>query len=351
MLHRLLPLLTALALACSGTSTEPEPVSPGFTTTPTPGDARYQGDGGHGPAPGSAPPSVTPSAHDAQLWEEIDRCLQGIRDIARVRIEQPDQEVVVYEGAKACLEGMLETHPNDRQVLREIGMLINGIDVDGEETLVAYQRALDAHPEWSLLHSDLSRYLSASVPLAAAAEARGMPDAAAYALEASRTIEGQPELRAILGIEAGQTVADIGCGCGRYTFLLADWAGAEGTVWAVDISTEYLAVTEEAAGRKGLDTVRAHVGTTASLGLAPGSVDVAFMSRVWVSASTSPHADAWLGTIAAALAPEGRLVVTGEPRMSLLDLQARLAPHGLVLTTKGHFAEEGETWTFAASVD
>jgi ubiquinone/menaquinone biosynthesis C-methylase UbiE len=47
-------------------------------------------------------------------------------------------------------------------------------------------------------------------------------------------------LLAGLGIRAGQTVLDLGCGPGFWTFPLADIVGADGAVWALDVSQEML---------------------------------------------------------------------------------------------------------------
>jgi ubiquinone/menaquinone biosynthesis C-methylase UbiE len=43
-----------------------------------------------------------------------------------------------------------------------------------------------------------------------------------------------------LGIRAGQTVLDLGCGPGFWTLPLAEIVGAEGAVWALDVSQEML---------------------------------------------------------------------------------------------------------------
>ncbi|MGD0172875.1 MAG: class I SAM-dependent methyltransferase [Anaerolineales bacterium] len=58
---------------------------------------------------------------------------------------------------------------------------------------------------------------------------------------AERAARWQPmRLLQRLDIRPGQTVLDLGCGPGFWTFPLADIAGPQGIVWALDISQEML---------------------------------------------------------------------------------------------------------------
>lgn len=52
--------------------------------------------------------------------------------------------------------------------------------------------------------------------------------------------EDPAKVMALLAIEPGMTVCDIGCGSGFYTTRLAEAAGPEGTVWAIDIQQDAL---------------------------------------------------------------------------------------------------------------
>ncbi len=277
----------------------------------------------------------------------MDDCLALVRHASRSRLPRPEEESKGYDEAKDCLVGLLDEHPDDRQLMREVGVAVHGVE-DHETTLDVYERALAAHPGWSLLHSDMSRYLATSIRLSATARTRELPSAVDYAVQASATIQGLEQLGAIARLEPGDVLADIGCGTGRYAFPFARWVGPEGTVWAVDIRPQYIEVAEQAARQLGLSWIQGHLARESDLRLPADSVDPAFMSRVWVSAGNSAHADAWLGTIASALAPDGRFLVTGEPVRSLEDLRSRLEPHGLVLDSKAHFDEEGDIWVFKA---
>jgi ubiquinone/menaquinone biosynthesis C-methylase UbiE len=58
-----------------------------------------------------------------------------------------------------------------------------------------------------------------------------------------------------LGIERGQSVADLGAGGGYFTFRLADAVGPQGTVYAVDIDEGMLGHLRERASKEGYGNV------------------------------------------------------------------------------------------------
>ncbi len=55
-------------------------------------------------------------------------------------------------------------------------------------------------------------------------------------------------------VEPGMTVLDAGCGMGVFTISLADMAGQDGHVVAVDLDRKNLKVLERKARRKGLES-------------------------------------------------------------------------------------------------
>lgn len=56
-------------------------------------------------------------------------------------------------------------------------------------------------------------------------------------------------------IKKGQVVADFGCGAGFFSLAAARFAGENGTVYAVDIMPDRLAVTQASAQHKGISNV------------------------------------------------------------------------------------------------
>ncbi len=84
-----------------------------------------------------------------------------------------------------------------------------------------------------------------------------------------------------LGLKKGQTVADIGCGSGVISRLIARKLGPTGTVLAVDVQDEMLNRLRENLEAEGIENVRPVKGTQKSPGLEPESVDLAIMVDVY----------------------------------------------------------------------
>ena len=55
-------------------------------------------------------------------------------------------------------------------------------------------------------------------------------------------------------VKPGMTVADIGCGMGFYTRLLAQMVGDQGRVWAVDLQEQMLSFAKKKAQKAGVLT-------------------------------------------------------------------------------------------------
>jgi len=96
-------------------------------------------------------------------------------------------------------------------------------------------------------------------------------------------------------------IADLGCGTGTLSLLLAD----EGhPVDGVDVSPEMVRLAHEKAGDR--DEVTFAVGDAADLGLSPQSYDVVLCRHVlWVMPDPASALRHWIDL----LAPDGRLVL------------------------------------------
>jgi len=79
-----------------------------------------------------------------------------------------------------------------------------------------------------------------------------------------------------LPFEPDSDVADIGVGSGHFALQIAERLSS-GTVYAVDIQPEMLAIVESRAVAAGLDNVELVLATETSPGLGPDSIDLAFM--------------------------------------------------------------------------
>ncbi len=114
---------------------------------------------------------------------------------------------------------------------------------------------------------------------------------------------------AILGaldVERGSDVADIGAGTGLFEPLLSQAVGAEGTVYAVDISPRFLRHLRDRKEAEGWSNVVVVEGTEMSPRLAPDSVDLVFICATYHHFT---HVVETLASIKGSLRPGGRMVV------------------------------------------
>ncbi|MEE4186406.1 MAG: class I SAM-dependent methyltransferase [Gammaproteobacteria bacterium] len=79
-----------------------------------------------------------------------------------------------------------------------------------------------------------------------------------------------------LPFDSSSDVADIGVGSGYFALRIAERL-TTGTVYAVDIQPEMLAIVEERAAAANLENIELILATEQSPGLAPESIDLAFM--------------------------------------------------------------------------
>lgn len=83
-------------------------------------------------------------------------------------------------------------------------------------------------------------------------------------------------------IKKGQVVADFGCGAGFFSLAAAKFAGENGTVYAVDIMPDRLAVTQASAQHKGISNISVVESDLEKPleGLEPVSCDLVIMSNI-----------------------------------------------------------------------
>lgn len=109
-----------------------------------------------------------------------------------------------------------------------------------------------------------------------------------------------------LELRPGMAVADVGAGTGLFTLLFANAVGAEGRVYAVDISESFIAAIRERASAAGHDNVVGVVNDQQTVALPAESVDLVFI------ADTYHHFEypyAMLSAIRTALRPGGILAL------------------------------------------
>ncbi|MGB7405358.1 MAG: methyltransferase domain-containing protein [Pacificimonas sp.] len=114
-----------------------------------------------------------------------------------------------------------------------------------------------------------------------------------YSDEASRQETGEAEtVLSVLGVEAGETVADIGAGRGFYMQRLASAVGPDGTVYAQDIFEDVVKDLSVRASANGFSNVEAVLGTPDNPRLPENSLDHAVMVHMYHEIE-NPYALLW----------------------------------------------------------
>ena len=137
-----------------------------------------------------------------------------------------------------------------------------------------------------------------------------------------RRDEERPDLvLATLELKPGMTVADIGAGTGYYSWRIAQRVGAGGTVYAVEIQPEMIALLERQMSRRGAANVKTVLGTVTDPKLPESSIDLALMVDVY---HEFEYPYEMLAAIVRALKPGGRMVFVefrgGDPAVPIKPL-------------------------------
>ncbi len=129
---------------------------------------------------------------------------------------------------------------------------------------------------------------------------------AAWLERPERMQEERPDLvLAALELQPGMTVADIGAGSGYYSWRMGEKVGPGGTVYAVDVQPEMIALLRRQMAQRGAANVKPVLGTAADPRLPAGKLDLVLMVDVYHELE---YPYEMLGAIARALKPGGRLV-------------------------------------------
>lgn len=138
----------------------------------------------------------------------------------------------------------------------------------------------------------------------------------------SREAEEAPaRLLQSLEVKPGQAVCDFGCGNGYHTLQLAKRVGPQGTVYAVDIQPEMLAMLEQRAAPRGLENIKLVQAAGDDPGLPAATFDLVLLVDVYHELDTPATI---LAALRASLKPEGRLVLVEfreeDPEVPILPL-------------------------------
>lgn len=112
------------------------------------------------------------------------------------------------------------------------------------------------------------------------------------------------ELVAMMELQPGDVVADLGAGTGYFLSHLSEAVAVHGRVLALDVEPAMVEHMQERIGREGLDNVEARVITTDDPGLEEASVDAVLIVDTWHHIADR---EAYAAKLRAALKPDGVL--------------------------------------------
>ncbi len=110
----------------------------------------------------------------------------------------------------------------------------------------------------------------------------------------------------LAAVRPGMSVADVGAGTGAFTLMLSDAVGATGRVYAEEVVGKFSRFIAETAADGGRFNIVSVVGTERTVGLPPGSIDLAFLCDVY---HHFDHPEEMLASIRRALRPEGDVLL------------------------------------------
>ena len=154
--------------------------------------------------------------------------------------------------------------------------------------------------------------------------------------------EAPDEAIAALDVRRGETVADLGAGSGYMTVRLARRVGPTGSVYAVDIQPEMLALLSERLKRERIANVMPVLGAVDDPKLPPSALDLVLMVDVYHELQEPQQ---MLRRVRDALKPSGRLVlieyrkedrsipIRPEHKMTVAEAKLELEAEGFRLWT------------------
>ncbi len=127
-----------------------------------------------------------------------------------------------------------------------------------------------------------------------------------FEVESREVYAARNEIVDALRLGPGTRIGDIGCGTGLFVPLFADKVGAEGQIYAVDISPKLLEFVRKRVGEAKLKQVKVIQCEADNVNLPEGSIDVAFICDTY---HHFEFPQATLQSLRFALRPGGHLFV------------------------------------------
>ncbi len=133
-----------------------------------------------------------------------------------------------------------------------------------------------------------------------------------FEIESREVYRYREAIVALLGLEEGMHVADVGAGTGLFTRIMAPQVGSSGRVYAVDIAAKFLDHIETKNREAGIENVELVQCDQHSTNLAPASVDRLFVCDTY---HHFEFPNDTLTSMLRALRPDGRLMIVDFERI------------------------------------
>ena len=114
------------------------------------------------------------------------------------------------------------------------------------------------------------------------------------------------DVLALLALNPGETVADIGAGTGYFALPMAGAVGPLGKVWAIDMQPEMLAILSRKLEDNEVKNVECITGEAKATGVAPNSCNLVLMANLWHELDHIPKV---LAEVRRILQPGGRVAI------------------------------------------
>jgi len=134
--------------------------------------------------------------------------------------------------------------------------------------------------------------------------------------------EKSSRMIAALALKPGDTVADVGCGPGYFTFKFAELVGPQGRVYAIDTNELHNQYVTALAKKLNFTNIQSVKGRFDGIQV-DAKVDCAFMCSLYhiiYATSSESQKDAFIGSIKRALKKDGRFVVVDNGMVENLTL-------------------------------
>jgi len=237
-------------------------------------------------------------------------------------------------------EKALSYAPGDAQIFKSLGLAyrtMNRLD----EAVAAYREAVSLAPRDPAANNDLARIL--------AVQGR-MDEAVAQLDRAIAVLPNEQVLRAVLRPAPGEVYGDIGCGSGRFTFVLAKWVGPRGKVYAIDVDPLPLKLVDGYIRRRGVRNVEIVRSKPREIGIPDGSLDRALIINVYNHVAEAGEATtrAWIASVVRTVKPGGKILVIDSALSRAMPV-AHLKAHGFRLEREEPLREGGYVLLFTRS--